>query len=91
MLSYGDVMDVRVVEGLPTYPPNAACIVLDAVDAAGIAGADLATLVRATHLAETLLRDVLHDLHKAGLARRLPDGRYRITPLGEQVRLLASD
>lgn len=91
MLSYSDVMDVRVVDGLPNYPRDVACVALDAIVAAGIDGADLPSLVSETGLAERLLRDVLHDLHKTGLVRRLADGRYRITPLGEQVRLLAGD
>ena len=91
MLSYGDVMDARVVDGLPSYPRDVACVTLDAIDAAGIKGADVATLINETGLTEALLREVLHDLHKAGLARRLTDGRYLITPLGEQVRLLAGD
>jgi predicted transcriptional regulator len=89
MSFYGAVMDVRVATELPRYSADVACAVLIAIDAAGFDGADPDSLARESHFAEALLQDVLRDLRDAGLTRRSADGRYRVTPLGEQVLLLA--
>ncbi len=89
MSFYGSVIDVRVATELPRYSADMACAVLSAIDTAGIEGADPDSLAREGHFDDALLRDVLRDLRDAGLTRCHADGRYRVTPLGEQVLLLA--
>ena len=64
--------------------------VLDAIEAAGPAGADMESLASRTRYDNALLNKLLRNLRNAGLARSTAEMRYRVTSLGETARRLAA-
>ena len=73
--------------GRATY---AAWSVFDAIEAAGSAGADIASLASSTHYDTVVLERVLRNLRDSGMASSTAQMRYRVTPFGATARSLAA-
>ena len=89
MASGSFLMDMQCGDVPATYSTDIACSVLDAIDAAGEAGADMGSLAFRTHYDASLLSRALRDLQNAGMAWSSAEGRYRVTGRGETMRRIA--
>lgn len=82
--------DLQCQEESANYSTDVGWAVLDAIEAAGPAGADVESLALQTRYDDTFLAQALRNLRNSGMAWTTAEMRYRVTSLGETARSLAA-